>query len=138
MNTEKGFALVFCFVACFAVQPTAFAQDEGSPAEASEAADGATVAEEAPDDDSEVINVTGSRIKRRSIATAAPVAVINSQDILATGRTTVAEILQRLPASANGINTQFNNGGNGASRVNLRSLGPTRTLVLVDGRRYVA
>lgn len=84
------------------------------------------------------ITVVGSRIKRRTIATAAPVSVIDGEDMLAVGRPSVAEILQRLPSSANAINLQFNNGGNGAARVNLRSLGAPRTLVLVNGRRFVA
>ena len=82
--------------------------------------------------------MVGSRIKRRTIATAAPVSVIDGEDMLAVGRPSVAEILQRLPSSANAINLQFNNGGNGAARINLRSLGTARTLVLVNGRRFVS
>jgi iron complex outermembrane receptor protein len=91
-------------------------------------------------DDGEIATVTviGSRIKRKTIATAAPVSVIDGEDMLAVGRPSVAEILQRLPFSANAINLQFNNGGNGAARINLRSLGADRTLVLVNGRRFVA
>jgi iron complex outermembrane recepter protein len=83
------------------------------------------------------VTVVGSRIKRRSIATAAPVSVIDGEDMLAVGRPSVADVLQRLPSSANAINLQFNNGGNGSARVNLRSLGANRTLVLVNGRRFV-
>jgi iron complex outermembrane receptor protein len=93
----------------------------------------------APDeDDIATVTVVGSRIKRKTIATAAPVSVIDGEDMLAVGRPSVAEILQRLPSSANAINLQFNNGGNGAARVNLRSLGTARTLVLVNGRRFVS
>jgi iron complex outermembrane receptor protein len=83
------------------------------------------------------VTVVGSRIKRKTIATPAPVSVIDSEDMLAVGRPSVAEILQRLPSSANAINLQFNNGGNGSARINLRSLGAARTLVLVNGRRFV-
>jgi outer membrane receptor protein involved in Fe transport len=84
------------------------------------------------------VTVIGSRIKRRTIATAAPISVIDGEDMLAVGRPSVAEILQRLPSSANAINLQFNNSGNGAARINLRSLGTERTLVLINGRRFVA
>lgn len=89
------------------------------------------------DANTDVITVTGSRIKRKSIATAAPVSVIDIEDIQAVGRPSLAEVLQRLPSAANAINLQFNNGGNGAARINLRSLGTERTLVLVNGRRFV-
>ena len=109
---------------------TALAQD---PIDAEPA-----VPEAAVDEDLPTVTVIGSRIKRRSIATAAPVSVIDGEDMLAVGRPSVAEILQRLPSSANAINLQFNNGGNGAARINLRSLGAARTLVLVNGRRFVS
>ena len=38
---------------------------------------------------------------------------------------------------SNAINTQANNGGDGSTRVSLRGLGSNRTLVLVNGRRFV-
>src|SRR5262249_41893767 len=41
------------------------------------------------------------------------------------------------PAQSNAINVQFNNGGDGSTRVNLRGLGAQRTLVLLNGRRVV-
>ena len=85
----------------------------------------------------EEIVITGTRIKRKSIATPAPVSVVNKEDLLASGKTTIAEILQRLPVNQNGLNVQSNNGGNGASRINLRGLGAPRTLVLINGRRHV-
>ncbi|MEM6730305.1 MAG: TonB-dependent receptor [Myxococcota bacterium] len=92
-----------------------------------------------PTEDEEVerIAVTGSRIKRKNLAGAAPVTVLDREDLLSSGMTSVGEILQLIPANANAINVQFNNGGNGTATVNLRSLGATRTLVLVNGRRHV-
>jgi iron complex outermembrane recepter protein len=82
--------------------------------------------------------VTGSRIPRKELTTAAPVTVLDKAQIEATGRTSIAEILQNLPEQSNAINTQFNNGGDGSSRVNLRGIGSERTLVLLNGRRHVA
>ncbi len=113
--------------------------DEAQPPAAPPAAEAqVAAAQPAPVAGVEELLITGSRIKRKSIATAAPVTVVNKEDLLATGRVSIAEILQQLPSQANGLNTQFNNGGNGASRINLRSVGAERTLVLLNGRRYVA
>ena len=86
----------------------------------------------------EEIVVTGSRIPRKELSTAAPVTVLDKEQLERTGRTTIGEILQSIPEQSNAINTQFNNSGNGATRVNLRGLGTARTLVLLNGRRHVA
>ncbi|WP_224369728.1 TonB-dependent receptor domain-containing protein [Hyalangium versicolor] len=86
----------------------------------------------------EEIVVTGSRIPRKELTTAAPVTVLDRQQIEKTGKTSIGEILQNLPEQSNAINTQYNNGGDGSTRVNLRGLGAERTLVLLNGRRHVA
>ena len=81
--------------------------------------------------------MTGSRIRRKDLATPAPVSVINRSEIAASGRVSIGDLLQTLPEQGNAINTQVNNGGSGATRVSLRGLGSARTLVLVNGRRFV-
>ena len=86
----------------------------------------------------EVIVVTGSTIERKTLTTPAPVTVVNKQDLDAAGRTTVGDILQQLPSATNGINAQVNNGGDGSTRIDLRGLGPQRTLTLLNGRRIVS
>ncbi|MEL7370569.1 MAG: TonB-dependent receptor plug domain-containing protein, partial [Myxococcota bacterium] len=111
-------------IACLCWSPAVHAQADSASSEAPSEASAELA--QGPEE----ITVTGTRIKRRSIATAAPVSVLTKEDLLATGRTTVAEILQRLPVNQNGLNVQSNNGGNGSSQVNLRSLGANRTLVL--------
>ncbi len=83
----------------------------------------------------EVIVVTGSVIARQATTTPAPVAVIDRLDLDASGMVSVGEILQNLPAQSNAINVNVNNGGDGATRINLRGLGSNRTLVLFNGRR---
>jgi iron complex outermembrane recepter protein len=85
----------------------------------------------------EVIEVTGSLIERKELNTAAPVTVLDKADLDAAGVTSVGDILQNLPAQTNGINVQFNNGGDGSTTVNLRGLGSNRTLLLLNGRRVV-
>ena len=85
----------------------------------------------------EEVVVTGTRIPRVEVETAAPVTVVGREEIQSSSKVGIGEILQRLPEQAGGINTQFNNGGNGSVRINLRGLGTERTLVLLNGRRVV-
>ena len=85
----------------------------------------------------EEITVTGSRIRRKDLLTPAPITVISREQVTASGKVTLGDFLQTLPEQGNAINTQVNNGGSGATRVALRGLGPARTLVLVNGRRFV-
>ncbi|HTI96259.1 MAG TPA: TonB-dependent receptor [Rudaea sp.] len=83
----------------------------------------------------ETIVVTGSNIRRVDIETANPVVTIDAAAIQSTGKLTLGDIVQNLPAQMNGTNPQVNNGGgSGSSRVSLRGLGSQRTLILIDGR----
>jgi outer membrane receptor protein involved in Fe transport len=85
----------------------------------------------------EVITVTGSTIERKTLTTPAPLTILNRELLYAAGRATVGDIIQQLPAQSNGINAQTNNGGDGSTRVDIRGLGPARTLVLINGRRVI-
>ena len=82
------------------------------------------------------IEVTGTRIKRTDVETAQPVTIITAQQIRQSGLTTIGDVLQNLTQSGAALNTLFNNGGNGATTIDLRYLGSTRVLVLVNGRRW--
>jgi len=90
----------------------------------------------APGDVEEIV-VTGSRLRRAELSTPAPVTVVTRQQMARSGRASVGDILQMLPAQSNAYNTQVNNGGDGSTRVDLRGLGSERTLVLLNGRRFV-
>jgi iron complex outermembrane recepter protein len=85
----------------------------------------------------EIILITGSTLDRRELTTTAPVTVLDRADLEAMGVTTLGPILQSLPAQANGLNVQLNNGGDGSTRIDLRGLGDRRTLVLLNGRRVM-
>jgi outer membrane receptor protein involved in Fe transport len=85
----------------------------------------------------EEITVTGSRIRRKDLTTPAPVTVITRQQLENSSVANVGDFLQLIPEQGNAPNTQVNNGGNGTTQINLRSLDPRRTLVLVDGKRFV-
>jgi iron complex outermembrane receptor protein len=94
-----------------------------------------------PDDDAiklDHVDVIGSHLRRVDMETQHPVLVIERDALLRTGLNDVAEILQTITSNGQTLNRNINNGGNGEARLNLRSLGDNRTLVLLDGRRFVA
>jgi len=95
------------------------------------------------------IIVTGSRIRRDPLNQTSPVIVLDAASIQQTGLSAVADVLQRLPSASGGLNSKVNNSGNignppdgggvgaGSAEIDLRYLGAKRTLVLVDGLRFV-
>jgi outer membrane receptor protein involved in Fe transport len=85
----------------------------------------------------EIITVTGSLVERRELTTPSPISVLDKEKLSKAGLTNVGDILQKLPSQGNAINAQVNNGGDGSTRISLRSLGDNRTLVLLNGRRLV-
>jgi iron complex outermembrane receptor protein len=89
----------------------------------------------------EEVVVTGSRLRRKDLTTPAPVTVINHEQIMASGKVSIAEFLQSIPEQGNSQNQNANNGGSGLTTINLRGLdanGGPRTLVLLNGRRLAA
>lgn len=97
----------------------------------------AETAEAAAQDESFIV-VTGSRIQQRNVETAAPVAVVAAEEFKLSGTVNVENVLNALPQVIPGTTAFSNNPGNGAATLNLRGLGATRTLVLVNGRRWVS
>jgi iron complex outermembrane receptor protein len=85
--------------------------------------------------------VTGSRIRRENgFDYPVPVAVLNGKDIQNSGYTFLGDAIANLPQALATTGIQNTSGtlfNAGEARVNLRGLGTQRTLVLVDGRRYV-
>ncbi len=89
----------------------------------------------------ERIGVTGSRIKRTDFETSVPVTVISAAEIQLTGATNVADVLQKSPiaiAGADQSNVTFSLSSAGLNTTSLRNAGESRTLVLVNGRRFVS
>lgn len=90
---------------------------------------------------SEVV-ITGSRIARQDYVSESPIVTIGQERITAAGMVTVENALNQLPqfVPSNGAGTNTTNFVTtpGQAYANLRGLGPTRTLVLVEGRRIVA
>ena len=98
----------------------------------------------------EEIVVTGSRIRRSELAEASPIQNIELEQLDKSGLTNLGQALQQLPITGSAVNSRFNVPGNsgfpqdgsgigaGATQVALRNVNAKRTLVLVDGRRWVA
>ena len=100
----------------------------------------AAPATSAPVVKAEKIEVTGSSIKRLEGETALPVELITRAEIDKSGVTTAAELLQKITSNVGGLTDGASisdqagaqRGFNGA---NLRGLGVSSTLVLLNGRR---
>lgn len=86
---------------------------------------------------SENIIVTGSRIQGTFNAPT-PVTSISQSDLVAAAPSTLAEGLRQLPSITPGGGPTAGAGtaNGGQNFLNLRALGNTRTLTLVDGRRF--
>ena len=90
-------------------------------------------------DDIEEVMVTGSYIKGSPTDGASPVEVIDRETIEDIGATSIADITRNLSVNSGSENNSdsFTQGATqGTSNVNLRGLGLSSTLILVDGRRH--
>lgn len=94
----------------------------------------ATAEVASPVDLPEVV-VTGSRTAFSADQSTVPVQVLDSVDLERTGIDAIGTILQTLPMNTGApMNSNINNSGDGSTRVDLRGVGPSRTLVLLNGR----
>ncbi len=119
-------------MACAAAATPAFSQTTAPAAPAAAAPDA---------DNAQQVVVSGSRIKHDSFSSAAPVQIIRADDAALAGLTTISQVLQS--TAITGGQGQINNsyggyvtdGGPGSNTLGLRGLAPTRTLILLNGRR---
>ncbi|MCH8538863.1 MAG: TonB-dependent receptor plug domain-containing protein, partial [Alkalimonas sp.] len=89
----------------------------------------------------ERIAVTGSRIRRIGEVAPTPVTVISGENLVESGVTNVADLLHKLPSTSVGLAPETTNNtifASGLNNTDLRGLGSNRTLVLVNGRRFIA
>jgi outer membrane receptor protein involved in Fe transport len=89
-----------------------------------------------------VVQVTGSRIAAPGAESPSPLQVLSSADIAASGATNLQELLLQNPTmgtpAISRTNSNFSTSSAGVATVDLRNLGTSRTLVLLNGRRFVA
>lgn len=83
--------------------------------------------------------VTGSNIKRADLEKVVPITVITSEAMIARNAFTPVELLTSLPQLTSLPENETRTGSSGArgdnANVNIRNLGATGTLILIDGRR---
>jgi len=88
------------------------------------------------------VQITGSRISSPGAESPSPLQVLTAADIAASGVTNLQDLLDKNPTmgtpTLSRTNSNFLTSSGGVSTVNLRNLGDSRTLVLVNGRRYVS
>ncbi|NQY14017.1 MAG: TonB-dependent receptor [Henriciella sp.] len=95
------------------------------------------ITEETDEARQQTITVTGSRIKNSNLTSSSPIANVASDDLTLPNTVNAEQFLNTLPQVIPGFDSTSNNPGIGEATVDLRGLGSNRTLVLVDGRRYV-
>src|SRR6202140_4815295 len=83
----------------------------------------------------EAVVITGTRIRTPNLASESPVTAVSEEEIKNEGATNIENVLNELPQFHVGQGSTAVNHSTGVANLNLRGLGPTRTLVLIDGRR---
>jgi len=87
------------------------------------------------------IIVTGSRVIRDGYEAPTPVSVLGVAELNEMATANIADAVNRLPALANSLSTRGSSSTadmtGGINNLNLRGINPTRTLVLIDGKRVV-
>lgn len=94
----------------------------------------------------QVVTVTGSNIRQaQNSVSSSPITEVGENLIKGTASISLGDTLNSIPSITSGISTSSNNtsvGGDaanvGVATTSLRNLGSARTLVLVNGRRYVS
>lgn len=122
---RSGFFLTTALSTIFASATTAIAQDEPTPQQ-----------------ERDEIIVTGTNIQGARINETLPVVVIGQGDLDAIGGLDGEDILRALPAQGaidfrDDNTSTVNNARGDVASINLRSIGPGNTLVLLNGRRLV-
>ncbi len=83
----------------------------------------------------DTVTVTGTRIRSQTLTASSPVAEISAEEFQYSGATTVEDLVNQYPQLNLNFDNFQNNGSQGYATVDLRALGPQRTLALVNGRR---
>ena len=83
----------------------------------------------------ETIVVTGSRIERANAVTSSPVVQLDAEQFTLSGTTRVEDVVSSLPQVYLDQDSGQSIESEGTATLQLRNLGSSRTLVLVDGKR---
>jgi iron complex outermembrane receptor protein len=97
-----------------------------------------TAAAGAKGEELQEILVVGSRIKRQDEVSSSPIQTLGEADLRISGALSIGETLQTLPTVGPSLNLNGSAGtAHGTTSINLRNLGENRTLVLVNGHRWI-
>lgn len=142
MNYRRRTAfLASCALAALSMACPSLASAQDTAAADVDPAAAPQAEETTADADNELIVVTGSRIARRELDSAAPITTISADLLTESGITNAGDIIQYIPALFSSVSSDLSATRGtvvGGSTLNLRGLGAVRTLVLVNGRRHVA
>lgn len=96
------------------------------------------LAQQSGDESVEEIIVTGSRLIRQDFTAISPITTVDNEIIRLSGNATLEDTLNMFP-QLNPDTTSASNqsGGDGVLAPDLRGLGAVRTLVLIDGKRFI-
>lgn len=83
----------------------------------------------------EEIITTGTRIRNQNVIAASPVTSIGVAEIEAKQTPNIERIFRDLPMTIPGDGENVNNGSAGQATLDLRGLGPERSLIMIDGKR---
>jgi iron complex outermembrane recepter protein len=107
------------------------ASQPGTPSAGESAPSSSQAAEE------QAIVITGSRLPQRNLTAVSPITVVDRKEVRLQGAVLTEELLNALPQVAANQGAFLSNGARGTATVDLRGLGPGRTLVLINGRRLL-
>lgn len=97
-------------------------------------------AQDASDAGTEAVTVTSTRVQREGYSAPTPVTAVSTKDLEQQAPSTVGDVLANLPsfrATSTPTTSGVNSLGGGQVTADLRGLGASRTLVLVNGKRFV-
>jgi iron complex outermembrane receptor protein len=124
ISVEEGATLVFSYIGYANVEKAA----TGSVLNVSLSAEGQQSLDE--------VVVTGTRTAPRSNTTSAlPIDVLSAKDLTSTGQVTFDKALQYKIPSFNVVQTPVNDATSLLDPYEIRNMGPSRTLILINGKR---
>lgn len=136
LRAESSRTAIATFAAVAALASTA-------PAHAQNLSEASSEEQADADNASNEITVTGSRVARPGFQSPNPMSVLTTEDLESSAPSAnIADAINQLPELAGSVspaNSRLANssGAAGVNQLNLRNLGASRTLVLLDGRRMV-
>ncbi|MFQ5610182.1 MAG: TonB-dependent receptor plug domain-containing protein, partial [Woeseiaceae bacterium] len=93
------------------------------------------LAQDDSDEELEEITVTGTRITNQNVIAASPVTTIGLEEIELKQTPNIERVFRDLPITIPGDGENVNNGTAGQATLDLRALGPERSIILIDGKR---